>query len=161
MEDKDLSIIIECDSNFCDSWMCFASWYSLQKQLPSADIFISVSNSFLFDWANKARVRFLRKKTKVKNNVIKNIKPSVVAVREFNGNLDVVSSKTNISSVFVDYRYGCGSFELYKWANTKKPPFENALKRFSTYDLTINEYAVLNIWEQACPLYKQLVGGSF
>lgn len=161
MEEKDLSIIIECDSNFCDSWMCFASWYSIQKKLPNSDVFIVVSNSYLFDWANKAKVCFLRNKSKISKNIVKIIKPSVIAVRDFDGNFDIVSSKTNISSTFVDYRYGCGSFELYKWANSKKPPFENALKKFSTFDLTINENAILNIWEQACPLYKQLVGGSF
>jgi len=161
MEEKDLAIIIECDSNFCDSWMCFASWYSLQKKLSNTEVFISVNNSFLFNWANKCNVKIFRRQFNIQKNTIKKIKPSVMAVRDFMGNFEIVSSKTDIHSSFVDYRYGCGSFELHKWVNSKKPPFENALKKFSTTELTINEYAILNIWEQACPLYKQLAGGSF
>jgi len=48
---------------------------------------------------------------------------------------------------------------LGAWTNSKKPPFDNALKNFSTINLTINEYAILDTWEQCCSAYKQIVGG--
>lgn len=159
MEEKDLTIIIECEPIFCHVWMSFSSWYSIQKKMPNSQVLLSVCNSNLFGWANRCGVKIFRNQFKIEN-IIKKIKPSVVAVRDFSGNLDIISSKTDIVSTFIDYRFGCGSFDLDKWVNIKKPPFENALKKFSTIDLTINEYAVLDIWEQCCFPYKELVGGA-
>lgn len=161
MTDKDLAIIIDCEPNFSHNWMSFVSFYSIYKNLSDAQVFLRVScvKEYFF-WANILKVKVFRNQFKIERPIIKIIKPSVMAVRQISDNLDIVSSKSNISGCFVDYRYGCGSFELDKWINTKKVPFDNAIKRFSTTDLTINEYAVLNIWEQSCSLYKQVGGLS-
>lgn len=156
--EKDLAIVIECDPIFLHNWMSFISWYSIQKKIPDAKVFIKYSKNInTFPWAYKMGVK---KFTQNDRKFIKIIDPSVMAVREFSGNLDVVSSKTNISATFVDYRFGCGNFELNEWANSKVAPFADAHKKFSNLELTINEYAVLDIWEQSCSLYKELLGGS-
>ena len=158
MEEKDLAIVIECEPIFSHNWMCFVSWYSIQKKLSSAQVFIKyLSKGVPFVWPNSIGVK---KFIKTDRNIIKNISPSVIAAREFSGNLDIASSKTDIPATFVDYKFGCGTFELDSWINKKDAPFQNAHKKFSTIDLTINEYAVLDTWEQCCVAYKQLIGGS-
>jgi hypothetical protein len=158
INEKDLAIVIECDPLFIHSWMCFVSWYSIQKKIPDAEVFLQYSTRCnTFPWASRVGIRkFIRTDRKI----VKKISPSVMAVRELSDNFDIVSSKTNISATFVDYKYGCGKFELNEWANKKIAPFSDAHKKFSTFDLTINEYAVLDIWEQCCIAYKELVGGS-
>jgi len=161
MEQKDLAFVLECEPNFCNNWMSFVSWYSLKKKIPDALVFLSVpSVNVFFGWANRVGVKVFRNQFKIDRPIIKLIKPSVIAVREFDGNLDIASSKSDVYACLVDYKYGCGSFILDKWYNLKKAPLASALKKFSTLDLTINEYAVLNMWEQSCSVYKQLVGGS-
>lgn len=162
MEDKDLAFIIECESNFCDNWMCFVSWYSIQKRIPDSQVFITVPymSSFFFNWANKVGIKIFRNQFKIERSIIKVIKPSVIAIRDFSGSLDIASSKTDIPNCLVDYKYGCGKFIIENWYNLKKTPLHNALKRFSTIDLTINEFAILNTWEQSFFAYKQIVGGQ-
>lgn len=158
MEEKDLAIIIECDPIFLHNWMSFVSWYSINKNVPDSLVFIKYTQKCnMFNWHNRVGVK---KFIKTDRPVIKIIKPSVMAVRSFSGNFDIVSSKTDIYSTFVDYRFGCGSFDLDKWSGSNKAPFENAHKKFSKLDLTINEYAILDIWEQCCFAYRELVGGS-
>lgn len=160
MEEKDLAFIVECEPNFCNNWMAFVSWYSIHKNISDAQVFLAVPFMDLFyNWSNNVGVRIFRKQFNIERPVIKIIRPSVMAVREFSGDLDIVSSKTDISSCLVDYKYGCGKFTLDKWANLMQVPFDDALKRFSTIDLTTNEFAILNIWEQASFAYKQIVGG--
>ena len=160
MEEKDLVIIIECEPSFHDNWMSFASWYSIQKKISDAQVLLTTNfMGNFFGWANRCNVKIYRYQFKIERPIIKRIKPSVMAVREFSDSLDIVSSKTDIPGTFVDYRFGCGNFDLGAWTNSKKPPFDNALKNFSTINLTINEYAILDTWEQCCSAYKQIVGG--
>lgn len=162
MEDKDLAIIIECESDFCNNWMSFVSWYSIQKKIPNAQVFITVPYmGIFFSWTNKVGVKIFRNQFKIERPILKTIKPSVMAIRDFSGGLEVASSKSEIQACLVDYRYGCGKFDLDKWYNLKKTPLNDALKRFSTPDITINEYYILDTWQQACSAYKQIVGGSF
>jgi hypothetical protein len=161
MEEKDLAIVIECEPNFCNNWMSFVSWYSIYKKMPEAQVFLSVPYmDVFFGWTSRVGVKIFRNQFKIERPVIKHIKPSVIAVREFSDNIDIVSSKTDIYASFVDYKYGCGSFILDKWQKIKRPPFEDAQKKFFIPDLTINEYAVLNTWEQCSLSYRQIVGGS-
>jgi hypothetical protein len=160
MEETDLAFIIECEANFCNNWMSFISWYSINKNISDAKVFISVPfMGKFFNWANNVGVKIFRNQFVIDRPIIKVIKPSIMAVRTFSGNLDICSSKTDISNCLVDYKYGCGKFELDKWSSMNYPPFNNAIKKFSDFNITINEFAILNIWEQACFAYKQIVGG--
>jgi len=161
INEKDLAIIIMCDIIEGHDWMSFISWYSIQKNIPDCAVYLHLSSTNhkqLFSWSNKCGVRIYRKQFEIKNPIIKTINPSVMAVRPFDGNFNVVSSKTDIISTFVDYKFGCGDFVLDKWINKLDSPFEKALKRFSTIDLNVNELAILNIWEQAYSSYRALGG---
>jgi hypothetical protein len=161
VKDKDLAIIINCDSTPSHGWMSFASFYSIYKKMSDAQVFIKLdSMNIFFSWAPTLGVKLYRKQFKIDRPNIKIIRPSVMAVREISDNLDIVSSKTNLPGCFVDYRYGCGNFNLEKWSNSTKAPFENPFKNFSTIDITVNEYAILDLWQQSFSLYRQLGGAT-
>lgn len=154
MEEEDLKILIKCDCNECHDWMAFASYYSIKKNLPESSIFLSVNlKKPIFRWSNRFNVKIVKGNT----GGYFVIKPTVMAVRPIRENIGPFSSKTNIASTFVDYEEGCGNFVVDKWINTKKIPFYNALKRFGKADLTINEMAILKIWQQ-CDLIYQAAG---
>jgi|688.fasta_scaffold681932_2 hypothetical protein len=160
MQESDLAIIIECEILRCHHWMSFASWYSIQKKLCDVPVYLALSgtNKGLFGWASRCGVRILRNQFNIDRPIIKRMQPTVMAVREFDGNFNIVSSKTDITSTFVDYRFGCGKFIIEEWHNKVDVPFEKALKRFSTYDLNVNELAILNLWEQ-CYISYRAIGG--
>lgn len=140
--------------------MAFASWYSLYKNLPKSQVFINLKQrnvGNLFGWCYRCNVKIIKNYDSIKKQ-IKIIPPTVMAVRNYKNNLEICSSKTDIFNTFVDYKFGCGNFVLDRWINSGEAPFENALKRFSTLDLTINELAVLEIWEQCFVSYRALGG---
>lgn len=154
MNDKDLSISICCNCNPCHDWMAFASWYSIKKHLPDTKVFLELNlNQPIFRWANKLGVRISRK-----TESILKIQPTVMAVRDFDGNLNISSSKSNIQSTFIDYSEGCGNFVADKWIHTSKIPFFKAIKKFGNLNLTVNEVAVLTIWEKCHYLYLSAGG---
>ena len=159
MEEKDIAIIIKCNSFPSQSWMSYVSWYSIQKNISQASIYLSSENRiFRPFWINLCKVKIFRNQFKIEKPVIKTIDSSVIAVRNFDGNLDISSSKSDVFSCLVDYKFGCGNFVLDKWINSNKAPFENALNNFSNYNLTINELGILKIWEQCSISYRALGG---
>lgn len=161
MKESDLAIIIECDIVECHHWMSFASWYSIQKNISDASVFLTLNGTNykrLFGWASRCGVRVFRNQFKIEKPIIKKISPSVMAVRGLTENLNISSSKTDIMSTFIDYKFGCGNFVLDNWINNKESPFEKALKRFSTYELNVNELAILGMWEQCYISYRALGG---
>jgi hypothetical protein len=135
--------------------MAFASWYSLRKRLPDWEVVLELNlDKPLFQWASRLGVKI----SKQAGSEIK-IGPTVVAVRDFEGNFDIASSKSSIQSMLVDYSEGCGNFVLKEWIDRSDIPFYRALKRFGTSRLTVNEMAVLNLWEQCNNVYLH-AGGS-
>ena len=160
MNEKDLAIIIECDVTKCHHWMAFASWYSIQKKISDSQVYLILKNynsKGLFGWTSRCGVRIFRNQFKIDRPIVKVIQPSIMAIRELI-NLEIASSKSDVMATFVDYKFGCGSFVLDNWINKSEVPFENALKKFSTYDLNVNELAILNLWEQCDISYKALGG---
>lgn len=154
MEQVDFSIGIKCECNFCHDWMAFASWYSIRKKIPNCTILLELNlDKPLFRWANRVGVKISKKR------VAKfTIDSTTMAVRDFYGNMEISSSKSDVQTTFVDYKEGCGNFNLAKWINTEQLPFYKALSRFGTSNLTVNEVAILNIWEKCHHLY-QFAGG--
>jgi hypothetical protein len=147
---EQLSISIKCNSNFCHDWMAFASWYSINKKIPNCSIYLQLNlDKPIFRWANRVGVKISKKA--IGNFVID---PTVMAVRDFDGCFDIVSSKSDIQKVFVDYKDGCGNFNLSKWIHTNDVPFYKAIMKFGTYNLTVNEIAILNIWEKCHHIYQ-------
>lgn len=134
--------------------MAFASWYSLSKRLPDSVVVIETRHCHLFGWARRLGVRIVSQS----ESGFK-IRPTTIAVRDFDGEASVSSAKTDIQTCLVDYSEGCGNFVVEEWINNSKVPFLNALKRFGTGSLTVNEMAILNVWEQCYNLYLH-AGGS-
>lgn len=154
MYEKDFKITICCECNFCHEWMAFASWYSIKKRLPDCEVFLKVNlNKPIFRWANRLGVKI----SKNSSSSFK-IPPTVMAVRDFEGNTDISSSKSNIQTTFIDYAQGCGNFVVDEWINSSKVPFFRARKRFGNANLTVNEMAILTIWEQCHHVYLSAGG---
>lgn len=155
MEYRDLKITICCDCNFCHEWMAFASYYSIKKRIPDCEVSLQLRlTKPIFRWADRLRVKIIKNSSSSFK-----IPPTVMAVRDFSGDLKISSSKSNIQTTFVDYSEGCGNFVVDKWINTSKVPFFKATRRFGDSNLTINEMAILTVWEQCHHVY-QSAGGA-
>lgn len=133
--------------------MAFASWYSLSKRLPDSGIAVEARHCHLFNWARRLGIPILSSAPGFR------ISPTVVAVRDFDGDFSISSSKGEDQTCLVDYSEGCGNFVAAEWINTSRVPFSNAARRFGTGGLTVNEVAVLSVWEQCYNLYLH-AGGS-
>lgn len=155
MVNQTFSISIACECIPCHDWMAFASWYSFRKHLPDCKVSLEVRLSApMFGWANRAGVRIVRK-----SNADMKVSPHVMALRDFYGSFDVVSSKSEDQSCFVDYSEGCGDFVPDKWINNTEVPFYRAMIRFGSYQkLTVNEVAILDFWEKCHQVYR-IMGG--
>lgn len=136
--------------------MSFASWYSIRKRLPDCSVTLEVKLSQpMFGWANRAGIRIARK-----SEAEFKIDPTVMAVRDFKGDLSISSAKSNIQTCFVDYSSDCGNFVVDEWIHKVEVPFQKAFRRFGSYrDLTVNEVAVLEFWEKCHQAYR-IMGGS-
>ena len=135
--------------------MSFVSWYSLRKRLPDCVVEIETKLTHpIFAWVPRVGSRIVRK-----SDAFIKISPTVVAVREFHGDLTISSSKSNSHTCFVDYSEGCGDFVVSKWINTTDVPFYRASRRFGSYrDLTVNEVAILELWEKCHHVYRTMGG---
>lgn len=154
MQFKDLSITIKCEPRIDHHWMAFASWYSIKKRISNCSIFIETDNKKnFFNWTSKLGVKIFKKT----NSEIK-IDPNVIAVREFEGDFEIVSSKSDVQKTFVDYKFGCGKFDFENEKQRAKCPFYNSMKVFSKDKMTVNEVAVLRTWEQCYGVFF-MVGG--
>lgn len=130
--------------------MAFACWYSIRKFVPNCTVSVEVRlDKPLFRWAST--MGLLRR---VESSI--RLSPSALAVRDFCGDWSVSSSKSNSMTCLVDYSEGCGNFTVDKWINSRRTPFDRALRRFGTPDMTANEVAVLKVWEKCYDLYRSV-----
>jgi hypothetical protein len=155
MNNKDLKITISCECNQCHDWMAFASWYSIKKQIPDCEVSLKLNLiKPIFRWANIFGIRVSKNSSSEFQ-----IPPTVMAVRDFYGDLNISSSKSNEQTTFVDYAAGCGFFVVDKWLNSNDVPFFRALRRFGSGNLTVNEMAILTLWEK-CHYVHLSAGGT-
>lgn len=134
--------------------MAFASWYSIKKWLPDCRVYVKmVLDKSIFNWTSRVGVGISRNP-----EADLEITPTTIVVREFRGDVEPASSKSGVQSSFVDYSEGCGNFVVDKWINSNQVPFHRALRRFGTPDLTVNEVAILNLWERCGGIYKSAGG---
>jgi len=164
---NNLQIIIDCDYNAESNWMAFASWYSINVNLPDAQVVISpkrgLGNFLFFNWTYKCDVPCIFHSSKLDiyktfNNMMV-IPCSVMAVRSYSefGEVGPLSVKSVELPTFVDFSGGCGSFVLSEWINRiVDDPFASAWNRFASYGLTANERKVLKFWEKMAPIFKEV-----
>jgi len=151
VKDKGLVISIACRCVPCHDWMAFASWYSFRKAVPDCKVFIDVGlDRPLFRWASVFGSLGRPKSPDFR------FAPTVLAAREFEGDWGVASSKSSDQRFLVDYSEGCGDFVVEEWINSNQVPFHGAFKRFGTPDMTVNETAVLRLWEKCNDLYRSV-----
>ena len=136
--------------------MAFASWYSIRKFLPECTVQLETKLSLpIFGWTKRAGVRITRK-----SDALFRVRPTVMALRDFEGDLSLSCSKSDEQTCFVDYSKGCGDFVVDEWINRTEVPFQKALRRFGSYqNLTVNEVAILEFWEKCHHVYRAM-GGS-
>lgn len=127
----------------------------MRKRLPDCPVQVEVKLSMpLFSWANRAGVKITRK-----SDALLRLRPTVVAVRDYLGDDAVSAAGEGRQTAFVDYSGGCGDFVVEDWLNTNKVPFERALRRFGSFrSLTVNEIAVLELWESCHHPYRAMGG---
>ena len=155
---RGLSVIISCEYSLPHNWMTFASWYSIQKNLPDAQVGISCKRTDcagdIFNWPTKCKVPYSQysKEFKAPDNV-KIITPDVMAVDTYKEEmLGPTNAKDGKNSTFVSYLEGCGDFVLTNWIHTSRSPF-SMTGRFFSDNLTVNEYRILKLWEMCHGIY--------
>jgi hypothetical protein len=160
-----LDILIKCESTYLQNWMVFACWYSISVNLPDANVVIgcdrSLQSRILFEWPNRCSVNFFqcnddsdfvsiafgRKFISSKTPII--LPPHTMAVREYDqDNIGPIDAKSNERATFVHYHEGCGKFVASEWIDRFVMPFEGAIRRFGSDGLSINEIAILRLWER-------------
>lgn len=136
--------------------MAFASWYSIKKRLPDCRVELETKLTLpMFSWANRVGVKITRNSL-----ALLKVRPTVVAVRDFHGDLTISPASSSIQTAFVDYSEGCGDFVPDRWIHRSDAPFRKASMRFGSYkNLTVNEMAVLEFFER-CNLVYRSIGGQ-
>lgn len=168
-----LGILIDCENSFIHHWMAFASWYSINRNLPDANVVVAcrMDNQWdLFGWVYKCKVPIFRYrddkdlqkvsdcKLNTDNTII--ITAYDMAVREYDDNaIGPIPVNTDKISCFVSCTQGCGKFITEDWIKVTRPPFHLANKRFRGEDITVNELKVLNLWSDCYRLYTSVGGG--
>lgn len=144
-------IVIECKCMPCHDWMAFAAWYSFRKMMPEIEVCVDVTlDKPLFRWLHIFSSK--RKDSPLHRDIV--FPPTVMAVRDFAGDWDVSPCNSNFQTCLVDYSEGFGNFVVAEWINKDQHPFHRALRRFGTANMTVNEVAVLKIWERCEVLYR-------
>jgi hypothetical protein len=147
--------------------MSFASWYSIFKNIPDAAVAVClirgkpVVDSFI--WPYKCKVSFFQCKEDADPFECVNfgerkkisLNSSVVAVRSYEGNLDISSTKSDELTTFVDYSEGCGNFVMSEWINRLDAPFGKTVM-LKNDNMTANEIAVFKLWERMHSFYASL-----
>lgn len=157
-----LSLLINCWYVPHHHWMTFASWYSVKKFLPDAEVSIHCNRQNgdyrwpLFGWAVKLRAKFSYNRPKNFSGL--EIQANTMAVRTWQQNDNqVVMANSNEISTFVNYGDGCGNFVMAEWINSLAAPFEKVPNLINgRMELTLNERKVFDIWEQLLPVYLQI-----
>jgi hypothetical protein len=130
--------------------MAFASWYSFRKLMPEVEVCVAVDlDRPIFRWVPILSSRFRGEKD---GDFV--VPPTVMAVRDFQDDWSVSSSKSDRQTCLVDYSSGCGNFVVDKWINKSQHPFHNATRRFGTSAMTVNEVAVLKMWERCEAVHR-------
>ena len=158
-----LNVTIQCSNTHHDSWMAYASWYSMQKNIPDAKVWVNLRRSNeVQDYFNWARKRQVLGAAETGLMVLVNC----MAVRELDHQtleslhiskvdemlrwhycVDICSDEI---TPFVSYA-NFGNFVLSEWINKKECPFVKTKKLESN---SINEKKVIELWKKAARTFN-------
>jgi len=144
-------------NSYFDNWMSFVSWYSIHKHFPDSKVSVLVRRSEIqyqfFDWCYRFKVPlrytftdFLGESKFLLDKQLLIMYPLVIAVGDNPEIKPIKAQDKNISS-FVDSAI-VGKYIASKWINRLELPFNNAVKRFRTEEVSLNEMKVLKTWEK-------------
>ncbi len=174
---KNLNIFISCKYEPAADWMTYASWYSIFKNIPDAEVALFVEKTgvtrHLFAWTYQCRLRCRSVLPDIEGPTLI-INDDVMAVRPLDETwlikLDEVTilkldnfyglcseAKSSEVTTFVTYKGGCGNFVLPEWIDKERCPFAYA-QHFLASD-TSNEQRVFDLWERANLTYSVLHKG--
>ncbi len=156
-----LNILISCEMVPHHDWMTFASWYSIHKNLPDAQVSISCLrkpiSKKIFNWPVKCHVPFSQYSGEIKipeNTLV--LTPDIMAVSYYDlDTMGPITAKSDENCTFVSYREGCGKFVCDEWINTLKNPFGISNLLYSE-DLRLNEYRILKMWGKCYKTYNAI-----
>lgn len=159
-----MSVIIDCPGNSADNWMAYACWYSISKNLPEAIPIIRYNRSKLatsmFTWAYRCKVLIrpdIDEAYAGGQFLMKVVPVWTIAVRMYDKeNCGPVDVKSVDATTFVSYGNECGKFIVSQWINRMESPLHNAIQRFSSLDMTVNEIKVLEWWQKSSLLFASL-----
>lgn len=159
---KGITFVIRCEATTNHNWMAFASWYSINKNLPDAKVVVAVKRSNaspeLFRWVQKCGGTLYRYKNslpKIEGDKIIEIEPTIMALRTFQDG-EIVPAKSSEQATLVDYSEGVGRFVATEWIDKVLLPFPRATRRWATDMMSVNEVAILELWQKCGPLYEAL-----
>jgi hypothetical protein len=132
--------------------MAFASWYSITKNLPDANVKIYCDREKtrlleLFKWPNKVGVEFTYNCPNGRNV----INCTTMVVRDWRG-FEVCNAKENDIKTFVDYQDGCGKFVVSDWINKIESPFAK-VDHLMNEGMSLNELKIFGLWRNLSPIY--------
>jgi len=154
---KGLRLIIEAESIPQHDWMTYASWYSINKNLPDAEIILVCKRGeMVFRWPYKIGIQVIYYTEKPpiilydEEHLNFNMSPYLMAVRPVVSlaELGPINAKSNQIATFVDYSKGCGKFVLSEGVNI---PFG---KKLINDNCSLNEMKILKIWEDCGKTYN-------
>lgn len=179
---KNLSICIGCDYSPHFNWMTFLCWYSIQKNIPDAKVYISCFRKNFsyeyFNWTKRCKIPFSMTSNEDWEKRIKNSDEKTLYISgnnvcvsdlfEFNSINDVFMNKKIANGddffsgdckedknyLFVTYKNGWGSFVLSNWINKNGSPFFEK-SNFKYGSMTINEMRINKLWVSAASLFKE------
>lgn len=152
--------------NYANDWMLFALWYSMQKNLPDAELIIKCKSPKkmdrqYFSWCKKCNVAFGFGEEA--EGIL--VPPDIIMIRELpegtkaNDINSICSNCTDEAfTPFVSYGKGFGNFVTADWINTMECPFSWA-DRFMTALASANEVRILKLWKQLSPIYANVSRG--
>lgn len=152
-----LKIIMQCNYTPHDNWLAFASWFSINQNLPDAKLIIfykkEIFSQHFFTWINRCKIDFCHTISENLDGYFL-IQSSDFAVRNKQDLLGPIDAKLDKPSTFVSCLNGCGKFVMSDWLNKSEAPFRDAFKRFAVEGMTTNESKVIQLWERADRLFS-------
>lgn len=160
-DNKNVAVVIKAEGY--PVWMTRAAWYGAHKNLPDAKIIVLLDrlnpSLDMYRWVTKVGAKLLLSGSleKFSDCEVEYVVPATtVAVRPYDkNNVGPSSSKTNDQTTFVDYSDGVGRFVIEQWIDRNDVPF-SLTKRLATNDMTVNELAVLKLWERLNMIHHTL-----
>ena len=150
---KGLTVVISAKNIPEHDWMSFASWYSINRNLPDARvILICERGDIVFRWPYKCGLKTIYYTIHPVIPDAFEISPFVVALRSFMNPFGPVDVKSNQAATLVDYSNGCGEL-LFK--EGMSAPF-TITKEIRNAEMTLNEIKLLKLWENCEKTYKIL-----